>query len=119
MGYMKNETVTLKSKLKQLLYHIQRFFGLLVWTQKMVANMLPRKYSNHLKTAGFHDCTHAYAITLDAAKKLVPIQTPVIYRSDDLLSHTILAGNLKAFVTEPKFFDQESSVNPGVGSEIR
>ncbi|MBL0146123.1 MAG: hypothetical protein IPP48_10425 [Chitinophagaceae bacterium] len=72
-----------------------------------------------IKKAGFHDCTHAYAVTIDGAKKLLNVQTPVVYRADDLLSATILKGELNAFVTEPKFFDQEVFQNATAQSEIR
>ena len=107
LGYLKHEQVTTRLKLKQFFYKLVSRLGLMKWNYTMMNNLLPRPYSAHLKKAGFHDCTHAYAITLDGAKKLLKAQTPVIYRADDLLSHTILKGGLHAFVTEPKFFDQE------------
>lgn len=118
-GYLKNEQVTPGLKVKQWLYKIQSLLGLMKWNYKMISNMLPKRYSTHLKKAGFHDCTHAYAITLNAAKKLLATQTPVVYRADDLLSHVILKGELNAFVTEPKFFDQEIFHNTHTTSEIR
>jgi glycosyl transferase, family 25 len=91
----------------------------MAWNYKMVNNLLPKPYSKHLKRAGFHDCTHAYAITLDGAKKLLAAQTPVVYRADDLLSATIMKGKLNAFVTEPKLFDQEIFHNTNIISEIK
>jgi glycosyl transferase family 25 len=119
LGYLKHEQVTAKLKAKQFFYKIISSFGLMSWTYKMVANLLPKPYSTHLKKAGFHDCTHAYAITLQAAKKLLTAQTPVVYRADDLLSSTIMKGELNAFVTVPKFFDQELFHNTNASSEIR
>lgn len=119
LGYLKNETVTVKARTKQLFYKLISNFGLMKWSYTMVCNMLPRPYSPYLRKAGFHDCTHAYAITLAAAEKLYAAQSPVIYRADDLLSHTILKGALNAFVTEPKFFDQEGFANSNAVSEIR
>ncbi len=118
-GYLKHEQVTPALKRKQFFYKIISTLGLMKWTRTMTNNMLPKNYSTNLKIAGFHDCTHAYAITLNAAKKLLQAQTPVVYRADDLLSHTILKGNLKAFVTEPKIFDQEGFVNAELVSEIK
>jgi glycosyl transferase, family 25 len=106
-GYLKHEKLTFNLKLKQFFYKMVSPFGLIKWNYRMASNMLPRKYSAHLKKAGFHDCTHAYAITLEGAKKLLKAQTPVVYRADDLLSYTILKGDFSAFLTEPKFFDQE------------
>ena len=118
-GYLKNETVTAKSRRKQFFYKIISALGLMKWSYTMVCNMLPTPYSKHLKKAGFHDCTHAYAITFSAAKKLYTAQNPVVYRADDLLSHTILKGEIKAYVTNPKFFDQEGFNNSNVSSEIK
>jgi len=119
LGYLKHEKVTTALKTKQFFYKILSAFGLMAWTYKMVTNLLPKPFSAHLKKAGFHDCTHAYAITLQAAAKLLSAQTPVVYRADDLLSATIMKGALNAFVTEPKFFDQEIFHNAAIASEIK
>lgn len=119
LGYLKNETVTAGAKAKQFFYKIIAALGLMKWDYTMVSNMLPEKYSPYLRKAGFHDCTHAYAITANAAQKLFAAQSPVVYRADDLLSHTILKGELRAFVTEPKFFDQEIFHNSSITSEVR
>lgn len=119
LGYLKHENVTAALKRKQIWYKILSRLGLMKWTYKMVNNLLPKPYSTHLKKAGFHDCTHAYAVTLQAAKKLLAAQTPVVYRADDLLSSTIMKGELEAFVTEPKFFDQEIFHNATFVSEIQ
>ncbi len=119
LGYLKHEKVTAALKAKQFFYKIKSLLGLLKWSYKMVSHLLPESYSAHLKKAGFHDCTHAYAITLQAAKKLLAAQSPVVYRADDLLSATIMKGQLQAFVTEPKFFDQEVFHNTASTSQIR
>jgi glycosyl transferase family 25 len=119
LGYLKHEQVTAGLKIKQFLYKVKSALGLMAWSYKMVTNLLPKPYSRHLKIAGFHDCTHAYAVTLAAAEKLLAAQTPVVYRADDLLSSTIMKGELMAFVTEPKFFDQEIFHNSAIVSEIK
>jgi glycosyl transferase, family 25 len=119
LGYLKHENVSAALKRKQMWYKILSRLGLMKWTYKMVTNLLPKPFSSHLKKAGFHDCTHAYAVTLPAAKKLLAAQTPVVYRADDLLSSTIMKGELEAFVTEPKFFDQEIFHNAAFVSEIQ
>lgn len=119
LGYLKHEKVTAGLKLKQSFYKIISAFGLMAWSYKMVSNLLPRPYSVHLKKAGFHDCTHAYAVSLPGAKKLLKAQTPVVYRADDLLSATIMKGALNAFVTEPKFFDQQIFHDAAIVSEVK
>jgi glycosyl transferase family 25 len=77
-----------------------------------VNNLLPRNFSTHLKLAGFHDLLHGYAVTRDACKKLVMAQTPVVFNSDPLISHLIMNGKLKAFITQPQFFIQEQLIDP-------
>lgn len=119
LGYLKHEQVTVQLKLKQLGYKILSSLGLMKWNFTMVSNLLPKPFSSHLKKAGFHDCSHAYAITLEGAKKLLKAQTPVVHRADDLLSYTILEGDLTAFVTDPKFFDQESFHSAEAVSRIK
>lgn len=119
LGYLKHEQVTTGLKFKQFFYKLISALGLMAWSYKMVGNLLPKPFSKHLKKAGFHDCTHAYAVTLEGAKKLLAAQTPVVYRADDLLSSTIMKGELNAFVTEPKFFDQEIFHNAAIASEIK
>jgi glycosyl transferase family 25 len=119
LGYLKHEKVTAALKTKQFFYKIISAFGLMAWSYKMVSNLLPTAFSKHLKKAGFHDCTHAYALTQEGAKKLLAAQTPVVYRADDLLSATIMKGELNAFITEPKFFDQEIFHNASITSEIK
>ena len=119
LGYLKHEKITNGLKAKQFFYKILSAAGFMTWSYKMVSNLLPKPYSVHLKNAGFHDCTHAYAITLAGAQKLLAAQTPVVYRADDLLSATIMKGELNAFVTEPKFFDQQIFQNPSIASEVK
>lgn len=119
LGYLKHENVTAGLKIKQVFYKILSAARLMKWSYKMVSNLLPKPFSAHLKKAGFHDCTHAYAVTLEGAKKLLAAQTPVVYRADDLLSATIMKGDLSAFITVPKFFDQEIFHNTALTSDIR
>lgn len=118
-GYLKHENVTFALRLKQFFYKIGSGIGLMKWSNIMVRNLLPKKFSPHLKKAGFHDCTHAYAVTLEGAKKFIAAQTPVVYRADDLLSYNVMKGNIKGFVTEPKFFDQEAFHDQSILSDIR
>ncbi len=119
LGYLKHEKVTTRLTLKAFFYITIASLGLMKWNRKMVNNFLPKPYSAHLKKAGFHDCTHAYAITYDAARKLLEEQSPIVYRADDLLSHTIMKGKLNAYVCDPKFFDQEGFYAAGSYSTIK
>lgn len=111
-GYTKHEKVTPGLKRKQFFYKIISPLRLIKWTPVMVKNMLPRYYTEHLKKAGYHDCTHAYAITGSTAAHLITKQQPIVFCADNLLSDVILKGEINAFVTEPQFFIQENHQDP-------
>jgi glycosyl transferase family 25 len=119
LGYLRHEEVGFGLKYKQFVYKIGSALGMMKWNYTMVSNLLPKPYSPHLKKAGFHDCTHAYAVNLNAAKKMSVTQNPVVYRADDLLSATTLMGEISSFVTVPKFFDQEDWHTGEEGSKIK
>lgn len=119
LGYLKNETIGIGKKIKQAWYRLQAALGFSHLSSAMISRMLPRNYSSQLNIAGFHDCTHAYAISYSAAKKLLAAQTPVTLRADNLLSSLILKGELKAFAVKHSLFDQEIFSNTVHASEIR
>jgi glycosyl transferase family 25 len=111
-GYTKHEVVTPGLRRKQVFYKIISPLKLIKWNYPMIQNLLPVPYSQHLRKAGYHDCTHAYAITGQTATRLIARQTPVVFNADTLLSDLILKGEIKAFVTDPKFFIQENHLDP-------
>ncbi|MEK7226043.1 MAG: hypothetical protein AAB221_10200, partial [Bacteroidota bacterium] len=94
-------------------------FGFSNMPVRMLKNRLSKNFSKHLFKAGFHDCTHAYAISLSAAKKLVKEQTPVIQRADNLLSALVLKGELNAYASKSFLFNQEVFTNTNEQSHIR
>lgn len=107
LGYLKNENRTASGILKQLWYKIMATLGFSRIPRQMIRNRLPRSFSPHLWRAGFHDCTHAYAITNAGARKLLSAQTPVTQRADNLLSQLVLKGELKAYASKKFLFNQE------------
>ncbi|MGQ0738904.1 MAG: glycosyltransferase family 25 protein [Bacteroidota bacterium] len=107
LGYLKNNKLTARGKIKQTWYKIMTVLGLSRIEMKMVENRLPKNFSAHLWKAGFHDCTHAYAVSLSGAKKLLAAQTPVRYRADNLLTASVLKGEIKAFASKTFLFNQE------------
>ena len=107
LGYLKNEDRSAGKKLKQAWYS---FMAMLGWSHlplRMIQNRLPRSFSANLWRSGFHDCTHAYAVSYTGAKKLLATQTPVIQRADNLLSLLVLKEELKAFASKKFLFNQE------------
>jgi len=107
LGYTKNEVLTPKIRLKQRFYNLVSPLGLLRWSRQEASRYAPRPFSPNLRVAGLHDCTHAYAVSLAGAQKLVAAQTPIVASADSILSVEILNGRLRSFASVPVFFDQE------------
>ena len=112
-GYYHNENISMKKRLNQWYYLALGFFRLIKWTPAQVKNLYPKPFSTHLQKAGFHNTTHAYAITAHAIPKLIESQTPVVFCADTLLTELVLSNQLKAFITKPKIFDQEIFMEGG------
>lgn len=119
LGYLKNEQATIGKRLKQFWYKIMGQFGLSRIPVSMIKRSLPRIYSSMLMKAGFHDCTHAYAISRSAASKLIIAQTPIKYRADNLLTALVLKGELNAFACKSYLFNQEVFEDKSGKSYIR
>lgn len=119
LGYLKNEKATLARRLKQYWYIIQAGLGLTRMPAAMIKNRLPRPFSACLFKAGFHDCTHAYAVSHAGALKLLQAQTPVQYRADNLLSALVLKKQISAFISKRQLFSQEIFVQSDTESYVR
>jgi glycosyl transferase family 25 len=118
LGYLGNEVVTPRARLRRAVYVALAPFGLVRWRPGEALRLLPRPFSPNLRRAGRHLCTHAYAVTLEGAKKLLAAQTPVGFNADQLLAFLVLRGRIDAYVTRPAFFDQESlaGIAPSAGT---
>ncbi len=111
LGFAKNEAPPRNAAIKKLFYHLLFALGLRkTLNHKVISHLYPAPYSSHLLSAGFHDCTHAYAITLEAAKTLLQQQTPVTYTADNLLAFTITNKLLTAFISKPTLINQQYQV---------
>ena len=109
LGYEKNEEFGWKQKLKQTIYKIFPLHAQLKLNRKMYLNYYPRNFTKHIAIAGFHDCTHAYSVTLEGAKKLLQYQQPVRFNPDNLLSYLICTNQIKGYISHPKLFNQLSA----------
>lgn len=118
LGYAKYEKATFKLKCRQSFYKLLSYLRLIKWSPLMVSNLLPKPFSKHLQRAGFHDLTHAYAVTDKACLKLIDQQTPVAFNSDSLLTYLVMNGKLNAFITRPQFFTQQMFIDPAQRSFI-
>ena len=105
LDYDKNEK---NNVLKKYWYHIQKALGGLIWSHTMIENLYPKKFSEHLASAGFHDFSSSYAITSAAAAKLLKLQSPISFLADNLLATACTTKLVNGFIVRPKLFSQLS-----------
>lgn len=103
-GWGKNDKAPPFSFLKKATYHLQHSLGFLKWNHQVITNNYARPYAKHLKKAGFHDFTYAYAINQTAAKKLIAMQTPLQYVADNLLAYAATQQQVEAYIVHPMAF---------------
>jgi glycosyl transferase family 25 len=112
LGFAKNETPPANATVKKLFYHLCYSLGLKSkLNHTVINNLYPVRYSAHLQKAGFHDCTHAYAISNEAAKILLKQQSPVQYTADNLLAFTVTNEMLRSFISVPRLINQQYQVD--------
>ncbi len=107
LGYRKNEAPSAWDHAKRATYVALAPLRLVRWRLGEAMRLLPSPFSSHLRRAGLHMCTHAYAVSLEGARKLAAAAAPVTLRADWLFARLILEGRLAAFVAEPQLFDQD------------
>lgn len=107
-GWKKNGINNFGARLKKIIYHFQHIFHRLKWNHQIVRNIIAKPYSKHLKKAGFHDHTYAYAINRDGAEKLISMQTPIQYIADNLLAYANTKKLVNGYITFPKVFLHDS-----------
>lgn len=108
LGYEHGEVTRPWDRVKQGFYLALAGLRLIKWTPRQVLGLHPSPYSTHLRRAGKHHGAHAYGVTLACARRLLAEQTPVAWYSDQLMLHLAIGREIEAFLTEPKFFDQDS-----------
>lgn len=114
LGYGRNERVTTRLRLNRLCYMALGAAGLLYLSGREASRVLPRPFSEHLRRAGLHDQTHAYAVTPVAAERLLRFQEPIALNVDTGITRVILRDEIEAYVTNPRAFHQS-----GLDSYIR
>jgi glycosyl transferase, family 25 len=107
LGYARHEEPQTLA-LKKLSYFVQRFLGKHKFSYQTIKNLYPKKISAHILSAGYHDQTHAYAVTQSGAKKLKALQEPITFIADNLLAHAATNKIVNAYIVYPKFFYQLS-----------
>ena len=103
-GWSKNGESDINTIFKKAVYKIQRSLGILKWDHTVIKNLFAKPFSAHLKKAGFHDYTYAYAVTKAAGEKLLQMQSPIQYIADNLLAHAVTNNLINGYIVYPPAF---------------
>lgn len=117
-GFAEKETAPKGLLFKKIFYHFLRFFNAISYSHKTIERLYPKQISPHVFEAGYHDCTHAYAITQSAAKKLLNLQQPISFVADNLLAHAITNQIVKGYIIKPKIINQQYQVGTSSASYL-
>ena len=109
-GFALNETPPKGIFFKKVFYHLLKAIGVFKFSHKTINNLYPKKLTEHIYKSGYHDCTHAYAITRSAAQKLKELQSPISFFPDSLLAYACTTEIVKAYIILPKLINQQSQV---------
>lgn len=93
---------------KVMIYHLFHALGFLKYNHTMIRNLYARPYNDHFYIAGKHLLGHAYSITRPAAKALIRWNTPIILNADNALMYAAMNGDVRAYISSTKLFDQRS-----------
>ncbi len=107
-GWGKNGLNNWGGKIKKIIYHFQHRLGKLKWNHQVIRNLYAKPFSQHLKKAGFHDYTYAYAINRSGAEKLLTMQTPIQYIADNLLAYAATNEVVNGYIVFPQVFLHDS-----------
>jgi glycosyl transferase family 25 len=80
-----------------------------------IARVRTRTVKKYLRTAGHHNCTVAYAVTLEAARKLLGAVYPIATLPDHFLDLGADTGLVKSFHAVPRIFNDATDL---LGSSI-
>lgn len=117
-GFAEREKAPVTAPLKKGFYHLLRRFGSLKFSHTTINHLYPKKISEHIYQAGYHDATHAYAITESAAKKLLTLQQPISFIADNLLAYAVTNEIVKGYITLPKIINQQYQVGTDSASYL-
>lgn len=118
MDYVKYENDNFFAKLKKILYKFQVLIGQLKFNYIMIDHLFSRAYSKHIKRAGYHNFSNAYAVSRNACYKLLQLQTPIQFPSDHLLAWACTNRMVNGYVSVPKLFGQYSPLDQDKASMI-
>jgi len=118
LGYAEREIPPPGLLFKKIFYHTLRLFGAVKFSHTTINHLYPKRISTHISAAGYHDCTHAYAVTQSGAKKLLRLQQPISFIADNLLAYAATNQIVKGYIAHPQFILQQYQLGTSSASYL-
>jgi glycosyl transferase, family 25 len=111
--YRENETPWLRFK-AQRLYPILHATRLRRYPLHAIRRLYSRPFSRHLRHAGTHNGAVAYALTREAAARLVELQTPVVTVSDHALMLFCQMHDTDCYIANNNVFEHRADLESAI-----
>jgi glycosyl transferase family 25 len=76
--------------------------------------VVSRRVGRGIRTAAGHELIHAYAVTLQGARKLLEGAYPIRDVADGWIERKVLTGQISAYISIPKIFVQQSDLGSSI-----
>lgn len=118
LGYLDKEPLRLRDKLKiGLVMPLLNMLGLKSYDMAFIRNHWPRPFSQDLLRAGFHNGTHAYAVTREGARKILSMHSLVSLTIDTEFGNLCAHKQLAAYAVRLVAFVQDQGLPPTIESD--
>jgi hypothetical protein len=108
LDYWEPAKPSLRQRLVQVKHAAKSLAGRFPLSVMAILRRFSTPYSAHLLKPGYLYYTSAYAITPEAARTLLRMQSPVSYAPDHLLGKACTEKLVNAFAVKDKLFEQYS-----------
>lgn len=105
----------LKYKLKLLFYYpLKNLVKKMDYKIQHLWNLYPRDFSESLNKAGYHQGTHAYAISKKGAEKFLSYHHKIVTPMDYMLSVMTVENKFNAFITKERLVKQNLNLESSI-----
>jgi glycosyl transferase, family 25 len=111
--YRAAETAWLRFKVQRV-YPLLNATGIRRYPLQKIQRLYSRAFSRHLRRAGMHNGTWAYALTRAAATRLIKMQTPVVTISDHALMLLCQMEDVDCFLASDNVFEHRDDLGSAI-----
>ena len=119
-GYRWNDSESKLSRIKRLFINtpINWFKSKFGFKNNNINERFPKPFKKYVWKAGYHCGGHGYAVTLQGAKKIIEINTPIIMMPDQLFAMCTQENKLNSYVAVPLVIREDQTIDSSIAKSI-